>query len=282
MLAVIEELDSLNPVPLYTLTPQEVRLRPTPADAVMKVMQNFNIPAPPMKVDTAGVQIPVSDGSSIHARIYTPTTGKTSYPVIVYYHGGGWVIATVDTYNSSARALAEQVDAIVVSVEYRKGPEYKFPAAHNDAFDAYKWVLNNASTFKGNAGKVAVAGESAGGNLAVNVAINARDNGIQKPLHVLSVYPVANYDFNEPSYIQYANAEPLSVPFIKWFFKYYFDNNPTYGNDPRISLVKADLKNLPPVTIINAEIDPLKSDGALLETKLKLQVRQCKDRYIMV
>lgn len=267
MLAVIEELDSLDTAPLYTLTPQEARLQPTPADAVMHVMANFHIPVPPMKVDTAGVQIPVN-GGSIHARIYTPLTGKANYPVIVYYHGGGWVIATIDSYNSSAQALAEQTDAIVVSVEYRKGPEYKFPTAHNDAFTAYKWVLQNAATFKGNAAKIAVAGESAGGNLAVNIGIMARDSGVQKPLHIVTVYPVTNNDLNTSSYIQYANAEPLSKPLIQWFLKYFL-SDPSQSSDPRISLVKANLKGLPPVTIINAEIDPLQDDGALLEAKLK-------------
>lgn len=267
MLTVIEELDSLNPVPLYTLTPEQARMRPTPADAVMRVMQNFNIPVPPMMVDTTGVEIPVQDGS-IHGRIYTPTSGKTSYPLIVYYHGGGWVIATIDDYNSSAQALAEQVDAIVLSVEYRKGPEYKFPTAHNDAYEAYKWAILNASAFNADPNKVAVAGESAGGNMAVNVALMARDNGIKQPLHILSVYPVANYDYTEASYIQYANAEPLSVPLLHWFFNYYLKDS-LQGNDAKISLVNADLKGLPPVTIINAEIDPLQTDGELLKNKLE-------------
>ena len=267
MLTVIEELDSLNPVPLYTLTPQQARLQPSPADAVMKVMQNFGIPVPPMKVDTVGTEIPVQ-GGTIHARIYTPITGKASYPVIVYYHGGGWVIATIDTYNASAQALAEQTDAIVVSVEYRKGPEYKFPTAHEDAFAAYKWVVQNAATFHGIATKIAIAGESAGGNLAVNVAIMARDNGIQKPLHIVSVYPVADSDLNTPSYIKYTDAKPLSKPLIQWFLKYFL-SNPSQASDSRIALVNANLSGLPPVTIINAEIDPLQSDGELLADKLQ-------------
>lgn len=267
MLTVIEELDSLNPVPLYTLTPQQVRQRPTAADAVMRVMMNFHIPVPPMKVDTVGMEIPVQ-GGSIHVRIYTPTSGKSIYPLIVYYHGGGWVIATIDTYNSSAQALAEQVDAIVVSVEYRKGPEYKFPVAHNDAFEAYKWAVKNAAGFHADSNKIAVAGESAGGNLAVNVGIMARDSGAKQPLHILSVYPVANYDFNSSSYIQYADAKPLSKPFMQWFFRYYL-NDSLQGTNPLISIVNANLSNLPPVTIINAEIDPLQSDGALLQQKLE-------------
>jgi acetyl esterase/lipase len=267
MQTVIEALDSLSPVPPYTLTPQQVRLAPSAADAAMAVMRKFNILQPPMNVDTIGKEVPVQ-GGMIHVRIYTPKAnkGKTS-PMIVYYHGGGWVIATIDTYNSSAQALAEQVGAVVVSVEYRKGPEFKFPTAHNDSYAAYKWALKNASTFGADSMKVAVAGESAGGNLAVAVSMMARDSGVRKPLHILSVYPIANYDFNTPSYIKYAEAKPLSKPFMQWFFMHYL-NNAAEGKHPFISLVNANLSGLPPATIINAEIDPLESEGKMLSEKL--------------
>ncbi len=99
----------------------------------------------------------------------------------MYYHGGGWVIATIDTYDGSAQALADKSDAVLISVEYRKGPEFKFPTAHNDAFAAYKWALANASAIKGDTIRVAVAGESAGGNMAVAVSIMARDSGVSAP-----------------------------------------------------------------------------------------------------
>ena len=267
MQAVIETLDTISPIPLYTLTPQQARLQPTPADAAMRVMKNYNIPAPPMNVDTVGRQIPVGEGQ-IHVRIYTPKTGKEIYPVIVYYHGGGWVIATIDTYHASAQALAEQTDAIVISVEYRKGPEYKFPTAHNDSYAAYKWALQNASTIKGDSTRMAVAGESAGGNLAIVVSMMARDNGVRRPLHQLVVYPIANNDVNSPSYIQYADAKPLNKPLMQWFFMYYL-NNPAEGDLPWISLVDANLTGLPKTTIIAAEIDPLLSEGKILAEKLK-------------
>ena len=267
MQAVIETLDTISPIPLFTLTPQQARLQPTPADAAMRVMRNYNIPAPPMNVDTMGKDIPVDEGQ-IHIRIYTPKTGKEKYPVIVYYHGGGWVIATIDTYNASAQALAEQTDAIVISVEYRKGPEFKFPTAHTDSYAAYKWALKNASTIKGDSTRMAVAGESAGGNLAIAVSMMARDNGIRKPLHQLAVYPIANNDFNTPSYIQYADAKPLNKPLMQWFFMHYL-KNPSEGDHPWISLVEANLSGLPPTTIIGAEIDPLTSEGKMLAEKLR-------------
>jgi len=169
---------------------------------------------------------------------------------------------------SSAQALAEKADAIVVSVEYRKGPEFKFPTAHNDAFAAYVWTLKNASTFKGDSTRTAVAGESAGGNLAINVSIMARNSGIRKPVHQLAVYPVASNDPNTPSKIQYVNAKPLGTPALPWFLMHYL-NSMAESADPRISLVNANLSGLPKTTIIAAEIDPLLSEGKILADKLQ-------------
>lgn len=266
MQAVIETLDTIAPNPIHTLTPQQARMQPSPADAAMRVMNNFAVPAPVVNVDTAGREIPVA-GGSIHIRIYTPKTGKASYPMIVYYHGGGWVIATIDTYNASAQALSEKADAVLISVEYRKGPEFKFPTAHNDAFAAYRWALSNAQSIKGDAGRVAVAGESAGGNMAITVAMMARDSGVAKPVHVLSVYPVANGDLNTPSKIQFVNAKPLSTPDLPWFLSYYLKNT-NEAASPLISLVNANLSGLPRTTIVAAELDPLLSEGMQLRDKL--------------
>lgn len=190
-------------------------------------------------------------------------------PGIVYYHGGGWVIATIDTYDASARALAEQTGAVVLSVEYRKGPEFKLPTAHNDAYAAYMWVRQNAAMLNINAAKIAVAGESAGGGLAAAVCIMARDNQVSLPVHQLLVYPIANNDTNTPSYNQYANAKPLSKPLMQWFFMHYF-RTPADGDNPWISLVDvANVAGLPGATVINAEIDPLQSEGQQYAAKLK-------------
>jgi acetyl esterase/lipase len=126
----------------------------------------------------------------------------------------------------------------------------------------------NASSIGGDSTRMAVAGESAGGNLAVAVSMMARDSGIRKPLHILSVYPIANYDFNTPSYIRYAEAKPLNKPLMQWFFMHYL-NTPAEGQHPFISLVNANLSGLPPTTIINAEIDPLQSEGKMLADKLQ-------------
>ena len=234
MAVVIEKLKSYNAPPLVSLSAQEARKQPSPADAAMAVMQENNIQMPPNNVDTMGKDIPVQ-GGQIHLRIYTPKTGKDAYPVIVYYHGGGWVIADLNTYNASAQGLANQVEAVVVSVAYRQAPEHKFPTAHNDSYAAYEWTVKNAASIKGDPKRIALVGESAGGNLAASVSMMARDKGMQLPVHEVLVYPIAGYDFNTPSYKESDSTKPLSSGLMKWFFEKYL-NSPAEGKNPLISV----------------------------------------------
>lgn len=267
MQVVMEKLASYGDPPIESLSAQEARKGHTPTDAVMDVMKENNMTMPAPMCDTMGKNIPV-EGGSIHARVYTPKNGNGAYPLIVYYHGGGWVIADINTYDASAKGLCEQTGAVVVSVEYRKGPEHKFPTAHNDAFAAYQWALQNAAGLNADPKLVAVAGESAGGNLACNISIMARDKGIQMPVRQILVYPVAGNDMNSASYQKYAAAKPLNKPMMEWFAKNYLGDM-SKAADPRIALVNANLKGLPPTTIIGAEIDPLQTEGKLLADKLK-------------
>jgi acetyl esterase/lipase len=267
MAVVIEQLASYKAPPLTTLSAEQARKQPTPAVAAMAVMKENNIPKPPSNVDTMGRKIPV-DGGQIHMRIYTPKTGKDSYPVIVYYHGGGWVIADLDTYNASAEGLANTAEAVVVSVGYRQAPEYKFPTAHNDSYAAYEWTVKNAASIKGDPNRIALVGESAGGNLAAAVSMMARDKGMQLPVHEVLVYPIAGHDFTTESYRESENVKPLSSGLMKWFFDKYL-NSPAEGDNPMISLVKADLKGMPPTTIIGAQYDPLRTEGKTLADNLE-------------
>lgn len=267
MQAVIEKLASYGDKPIPELTAVQARKNHTPTDAVMDLMKENNVPKPVFNLDTMGKEIPV-DGGTVHARIYIPKTGKANYPVIVYYHGGGFVIANLDVYDASASVLADKVGAVVVSVAYRLAPEHKFPIAHNDAFAAYKWVVANAASIQGDPKKIAVAGESAGGNLAINTAIKARDTKVMLPTAILAVYPVAGSDMTTKSYVKNAGAKPLDKPMMEWFVKNYL-NSMAEGKDPRINLVAANLKGLPATTIITASIDPLQSEGMTLADKLK-------------
>ncbi len=267
MQAVLDKLAALGSKPIETLTPDEARRQPTPADAVKALLRERGMsdaPEPVGKVEDRMIR--GADGQIV-ARIYTPS-GRGPFPVVVYFHGGGWVIAIIDTYDSSARSLTNAAQSIVVSVEYRKGPENKFPAAHDDAFAAYRWTLENARALGGDPAKIAVAGESAGANLAANVSIMARERKVQMPLHQVLVYPVANNDLSSPSMIENANAKPLNRAMIEWFLRHYLKNQ-SESSDPRISLVRAELRGLPPTTIIAAEIDPLCSEGRLLAEHLQ-------------
>lgn len=268
MQKVLTALDELGPKPLPQLTPQEARKQPSPADAAEKVMRDDGKQTSTPAVSKKDMSYESAGGKQM-IRIYTPPGAKqgTPLPVIAYYHGGGWVIADIDTYEASAMALAAKANAIVASAEYRHAPEAKFPAAHNDAFAAYQWVIRNAASFGGDPKRVAVAGESAGGNLAANVAIMARDKGVQAPVHMLLVYPVAGSDMNTPSYKENADAKPLSKGAMQWFVKYALQ--PQDAKNPMINLVAANLKGLPSATVITAQIDPLRSEGRMLADRLQ-------------
>jgi len=269
MKAVLTELAALNGKPIETLSAEEARKQPTPTDAVKKVLEKSNKPTAPLEMaKVENRKIPGAAGP-IAARIYTPKTDeKGPLPVIAYWHGGGFVIADLDVYDSSPRALAKEANAIVVSLDYRRAPEAKFPAAQDDAFAGYQWVVKNAGTFGGDPKRIAVAGESAGGNLAANVSIMARDKSAPMPVHQLLVYPVAQTGMSTESYREWDMAKPLNKAMMVWFVE-KFTRTPEDAKDPRLDLVAANLKNLPKTTIVNAEIDPLRSDGQMLADKLK-------------
>ncbi|MFD2719836.1 alpha/beta hydrolase [Hymenobacter monticola] len=273
MRAVIEQFVSYSTPPLPTLTPRQARMAPSVTDAVRDLLKKNNRSPKAAAVTTTqrlipGAYTPQSAPDGILVRLYTPTSGTGPFPVIVYYHGGGWVIGLLDVYEPSAKALAEKTGAIVVNVDYRLSPEAKFPAAHEDAYAAYKWARDNAASFGGNPAKVATAGESAGGNMAVAVALLAKERTLTLPTHILSVYPVANNDLNTASYNQYANAQPLNRPNVQYFTANYF-RTMADGDDRLISLTDvADLRGLPATTIVAAEIDPLQTEGKQLSDKL--------------
>lgn len=269
MQAVLDAQASLHPKPIENLSPEEARKQPSPADGVKIVMQKKGMnPSDPMGVDTKDIMVDGGAGQ-IPARLYWPHGADMSkpLPVVLYFHGGGFVIATIDTYDSSPRAIAKAANAIVISVEYRKAPEHKFPAAFDDAFASYKWTLANAKSFNGDPSKVAVMGESAGGALALATSIKARDSHLPLPVREVLVYPVAGVNMNTPSYIENANAKPLNKAMMGWFVKYLI-KTPADKQDPRLS-GKAVLTGLEPTTIILDQIDPLRSEGEGLRDHLK-------------
>ena len=270
MQKVLDELASLGGKPIETLDASEARRQPTPTDAVKSLLRKGGKdPAADLGVKTTDITIPGAVGP-LQARIYKPHEHSEDrlHPVVVYFHGGGFVIADLDVYDGGPRGVSRMADVIVVSIHYRQAPENKFPAAHDDATAAWKWVLANAQTFGGDPRRVAVMGESAGGNLAINVSIAARDQGLQAPVHQVLVYPLVGNDLNTPSYVENEHARPLSKAIMKWFVENTFASESETA-DPRVNVVEADLIGLPDTTVILAEIDPLRSEGELLAERLE-------------
>ena len=262
---------ALGGKPIETLTPAEARLQPTMADAVEVLLKRRGESSDPTQlvpdVTTVEATIPAADGTPLTAMVYTPN-GPGPFPAVVYFHGGGWVIGNSHAYDAGARALAKGAQAVVISVDYRLSPENKFPTPWDDALSTYKWTVTNVGRWRGDPRRLALAGEGAGGNLAISTAISTVDAGVTRPKAVIAIYPITQTGTTTESYVDCGNAKPLNKTVIGWFFDKTL-NSVTDKTDPRLDLIHAKLSLLPPVTIINAQIDPLRSDGAVLEEALK-------------
>ena len=270
MRAVLKAHEGLRPKAIEKIDVAAARANPTVADAVNALLRQNGRSTDPAQLvpGVTSIDGTVQGGAGmIPARFYTPA-GPGPFPVVVYFHGGGWVIADKQVYDASARGIAKQAQAVVVSDDYRQAPENKFPAAWDDALAAYKWTIANAASFKGDVSRIALAGESAGGNLALATAIAARDANLQKPAHVLAIYPVTQSSLNTESYLENAVAQPLNRAMVEWFIDKLLDNKEQL-KDWRLNLVDAKLAGLPSVTLISARVDPLRSDSAKMEEALK-------------
>ncbi|MBA3248491.1 MAG: alpha/beta hydrolase [Pyrinomonadaceae bacterium] len=272
---ILDQFDKFVVPPIETLSPENARNAPTLKNAVEEInaesvtARTIGVvkPMPEPVGNIAHVLIPGKD-SEILARVFTPE-GDGPFPVLVYFHGGGWVIANLDVYEPSCRALCNAAECIVVSVAYRQAPEHKFPAAVDDAYAATQWVIQNADQLGGDPNRVAVGGESAGGNLAAVSCLKARDEGGQLPVFQLLIYPVVNHAFDTPSYRENANSKPLSAAMMPWFFKHYLENERD-GDNPYVSPLRAgDLSGLPPALVITAELDVLRDEGEAYAEKLR-------------
>lgn len=197
----------------------------------------------------------------IPLRLYTPIDAKDNLPVVVFCHGGGWVIGSRDSHDSLCRQIANQGQFLVVSVDYRMGPEAPFPAAPLDGFAAYKWTCQNIGEFGGNASKIAVAGDSAGGNLSAVICLMARAENIQAPCFQWLIYPATNMHMDTSSHRDFADGYFLTNTLMAWFQGHYLKSD-TDKDDWRASpLLAEDLSNLPPALIQTAGFDPLKEEG---------------------
>lgn len=207
--------------------------------------------------DVRDITIPGPDGP-LAARVYRPTDTQ-DLPVVVFFHGGGWVLSSVDGHDSIARRLALESGALVVSVEYRLAPEYPFPAPHEDCWAATRWVADNAAQLGGKHGVLAVAGDSAGGNLAAGVALRARDEGLLLRFQLL-IYPCIDDVQSRPSMTENASGYFLTAADMAWFWDQFVPPDER-GNAYAVPARATDLRGLAPALVQTAEYDPLRDEG---------------------
>ena len=233
-------------------------------------------PAPINVAEVLNLEMP-GPGGDIALRLYRsqPAEAGVLQPVIVYFHGGGWVIGDLESHDTVCRELAARSGSALVSVDYRLAPEHVFPAAAEDAIAATKWIAENATRLGLDANRLAVAGDSAGGNLAAVVAITARDNGGPNVRFQALLYPVTDFDLTRPSYEENGTRPPVKTATMAWFRDLYL-TKPEDQKDWRAApLQAADLSNLAPAFVMTAGYDPLRDEGKAYADALKAAGTAC-------
>jgi acetyl esterase len=254
---LLAEAEMIDPRPIEALSVAEARARGGSVNAAPAL-------APEPVADVRDVVIDTLP--PISARLYRPRSGRL--PLLVYFHGGGWVVGSVAISDPFCRALANASGCAVVSVEYRLAPEDRFPAAADDAYAATRWSADHASDLDIDASRIAVGGSSAGGNLAAVVALMARERGAPRVAFQLLHVPVTDHDFDTPSYRANGTGFGLTLKGMKWFWDLYAPD-PKMRDEPYASPLRAkDLSGLPPAHVVTAECDPLRDEGKAYATRL--------------
>ena len=248
--AMVEQLAQQDPAPpIYELPTQDAR-------ALYRAMRPVMDALPAHQIENRSIPGTLGD---IPVRIYTPE-GDGPFGVLVYFHGGGWVIGDCDTCDAVCREISTLAELVVVSVDYRMAPEHIFPASAKDAYDATAWAGANMAELNGN-GKLGVAGESAGGNLSAVVALQARDAGGPEIAFQCLLYPVTDCDLSRDSYQENGEGYILERPTMEWFWQTYCPEA-EQRKDPLASPLRAaDLSSLPAALVVTAEFDPLRDEG---------------------
>ncbi|HEY0734017.1 MAG TPA: alpha/beta hydrolase [Herpetosiphonaceae bacterium] len=243
---------ALGTAPVHTLSVAEAR-------AQQNLRAAADAPLDPVASVVART-ISTPDGD-IPARIYTPD-GAGPFPILVYIHGGGWVLCSLDTHDRECRALCRRAQYVVVSVDYRLAPEHKFPGPIYDCLAALRWVLSSADELNGDPARVVLGGDSAGGNLTAAVTLLAREQGLGPLAGQLLIYPVTqHYSASLHSYAAYAEGYGLTRDEMIWFWDHYLQR-PEQAGDPLASPLQAtDLSGLPRALVLLAELDVLYDEG---------------------
>jgi len=256
--AVFDRLAAMGGPPINEMTVSDARQN----SVDMAAMQGA--PEEVAKVEDRTLPGPAGD---IRVRIYTPAA-EGLLPVLVFFHGGGWVIGNIEMVDGLCRSLANASGCIVVSVDYRLAPEHPFPAAVDDAYCATSWVAANAAGFGGDPWRIAVGGDSAGGNLAAVVAQMARDRGRPELKFQLLVYPATDAACDTPSCGENADGYFLTRDAMLWFRNHYLPSEDDRSNPYASPLRAGDFRGLPAALVITAEYDPLRDEGEQYAARL--------------
>jgi acetyl esterase len=256
---VIETVTQLNLKPVESSTPDEAR---------ESLRARTEALGPFESVSAVGDhRVPVK-GGAITVRVYSPG-GPGLHPALVYYHGGGWVVGDLYTHDGICRSLTNATRCVVVSVDYRLAPEFKYPVAVEDSYAALVWAVASAARLGIDPRRVAVGGDSAGGNLATVVALVASERGGPALVHQVLIYPVTDYDFGTPSYRENATGYLLTRDGMRWFWNHYLARE-AQGLERYASPLRApSLAGLPSALVITAEYDPLRDEGEAYAARLR-------------
>lgn len=261
MRSVLERMARAGHPPLHTRSPQDARVAYAAGAGVLEV------PRAPMH-RLADFAIPARDGAALPARLYVPVD-QPDLPVLLYLHGGGFTIGSVETHDVLCRELARLAGCAVVSLDYRLAPEHRFPTASNDAWDALQWLAREARSLGLDPGRLAVGGDSAGGTLAAVNAILARDAGLALALQLL-FYPGCAAHQDTPSHATFSRGLVLEEPAISWFFGNYVTGREQREDWRFAPLLAPDVSGVAPAWVGLAECDPLVDEGIDYADKLRL------------
>lgn len=259
---ILDQMAAAGGPPMEQMTPQELRAdRAAQADAMAALAGPIQQVA---RVEDRTIPGPAQP---IPIRVYWPETTK-HLPALVYFHGGGFVIGNLDSVDRTLRALTNASGCVVISVDYRLAPEHKFPAAVEDADAALRYVAEHPDEFDIDPKRIAVGGDSAGGNLATVACLIARDRGGTQPAFELLVYPLVDYQDQRPSLREFAQGYFLTRPMLDYFWAHYLEK-PADGQHPHASPINAaSLAGLPPAMVITAECDPIRDQGEAYAKRL--------------
>ncbi len=252
---MLQAMSSLAPRPLEQLSIAEAR----------EFANNFPVLGgePVASVEDLHAALP---GRKLRIRLYRPSDGRL--PVVVFFHGGGWTLSGVESYDAVCRQLANRSGCVIAALDYRLSPEHKFPAAVDDGTDAISWLIANAEDLDLDGSRIAVAGDSAGGNLATAVALRDSSDTLRRISFQALIYPVTEYEFDRPSMRSDWSGYPLSADTVKWFWSHYLAAEADASNPLVAPMTAPDLSRMPATLVITAEHDPVRDQAEAYSRRL--------------